>query len=97
MAALAVLLAACGGDGSSSEPTPTPDVLVIVTPTPGNPPPVTPTPVAARTYTVREGDSLSAIAARFGVTEAEIQRANGIADPDNIYAGQELVIPAPEP
>ena len=97
MAALAVLLSACGGDGSSSEPTPTPDVLVIVTPTPGTPRPVTPTPVAGRTYVVREGDSLSAIAARFGVTEEEIQRANGIVDPNSIYAGQELVIPAPEP
>ena len=93
----ALLLAACRGDGSSTQPTPTPDVLVIVTPTPGTPKPVTPTPVAGRTYVVREGDSLSAIAARFGVTEEELQRANDIVDPNNIDVGQELVIPAPEP
>jgi LysM repeat protein len=96
-ATLLVAVAACGG-GGNQKPTSTPnDVLSIVTPTPGTPVPVTPTPggQAGTTYTVREGDSLSAIAARFGVSEEAIQRANDIDDPNSIYAGQELIIPEP--
>lgn len=44
-------------------------------------------------YTVRSGDTLSAIGARFGVSYMDIARANGIANPNLIYAGQQLVIP----
>lgn len=70
--------------------------MMIVTPTPGTPVPQTPTPSSGQqTYTVREGDSLSAIATRFGITEQELQQANNITDPNSIYAGQVLVIPAP--
>ncbi len=73
-------------------------MLLVVTPTPGTPPP-RPSPTAAgqQRYVVREGDSLSGIADRFGVTQEAIQRANDITDPNSIFAGQELVIPAPEP
>ena len=95
-AALLAAVSACGGD-SDQKPTPTPnDVLQIVTPTPGTPAPVTPTPGGeGEIYVVREGDSLSGIASRFGVSEQAIQRANNITDPNSIYAGQELVIPEP--
>ena len=73
-------------------------MFVVVTPTPGPPPPRTPTAVPAeQRYVVREGDSLSVIATRFGVEEDVIRRLNGIDDPNSIYAGQELVIPPPEP
>ena len=44
-------------------------------------------------YTVRPGDSLSAIAARHGVGVAALAAANGIADPDLVPAGRRLVIP----
>ena len=44
-------------------------------------------------YTVRPGDTLSAIGARFGVSYQSIARANGIANPNLIRAGQSLVIP----
>lgn len=44
-------------------------------------------------YTVRPGDTLSAIGARFGVSYQAIARANGIANPNLIRAGQTLVIP----
>ncbi|MEW5738304.1 MAG: phage tail tip lysozyme [Myxococcota bacterium] len=44
-------------------------------------------------YTVRPGDTLSAIGARFGVSYQSIARANGIANPNLIYSGQQLVIP----
>lgn len=98
-----VLIAAIGlvACGIGSEATPTQDqsdVLVIVTPTPGTPLPRTPTPLPSeQTYVVRPGDSLSAIANRFGVTEDAIQRANNLTDPNAIYAGQELTIPPPVP
>ena len=45
------------------------------------------------TYTVRRGDTLSAIAARHGTTVSAIVQANGIANPRLIYAGQRLRIP----
>jgi LysM repeat protein len=44
-------------------------------------------------YTVRPGDTLSAIGARFGVSYMAIARANGIANPNLIHVGQRLVIP----
>jgi LysM repeat protein len=44
-------------------------------------------------YVVRRGDSLGAIAARFGVSVSAIVRANGIRNPNLIFAGQRLVIP----
>ena len=44
-------------------------------------------------YTVRSGDTLSAIGARFGVPYMDIARANHISTPNLIYVGQQLVIP----
>ncbi len=46
-------------------------------------------------YVVRYGDTLSAIAARFGVSTWALARANGIWNPNHIYAGQVLYIPCP--
>ncbi len=43
-------------------------------------------------YTVRSGDSLSAIAARNGTTVTALRQANNIRG-DNIQVGQELIIP----
>ena len=60
-------------------------------------PPVPPAvPVAGR-YQVRWGDSMSRIAARFGTTVSVLARANGISNPDRIYAGQWLLIPGAVP
>ena len=47
---------------------------------------------AARTYTVRAGDNLSSIAARYGTTYQALAAKNGIANPDLIYPGQVLKI-----
>jgi LysM repeat protein len=44
-------------------------------------------------YTVRAGDTLSAIGARFGVSYQAIAAANGIENPNLIYPGQRLTIP----
>ncbi len=54
----------------------------------------TPTPAPSATYRVQPGDTLSAIAARFGTTVGAIAGANGIADPNLIDAGQVLTIPS---
>ena len=44
-------------------------------------------------YTVRSGDTLSAIGSRFGVSYQAIAAANHLANPNLIYPGQVLTIP----
>ncbi|MCA9971523.1 MAG: LysM peptidoglycan-binding domain-containing protein, partial [Anaerolineales bacterium] len=54
------------------------------------------TAVSARadfTYVVQPGDTLMAIARRYGVTAVAIAQANHIVNPNLIYAGQQLIIP----
>jgi len=46
-----------------------------------------------RTYVVEEGDTLSKIAVRFGVTIEALQAANDLSDPNMLYPGQVLKIP----
>lgn len=46
------------------------------------------------TYTVKSGDTLSAIAKKYGTTYQKIAKDNGIANPSKIYPGQELIIKA---
>ncbi|MBA2322012.1 MAG: LysM peptidoglycan-binding domain-containing protein [Deltaproteobacteria bacterium] len=43
-------------------------------------------------YTVKKGDTLSTIAAKYGVTTAQIQSWNGIKNASSIYAGQVLSV-----
>lgn len=52
----------------------------------------TPDGRALQTYTVRPGDTLSAIAVRFGTTETALRTANTLSTSDLIYAGQALAI-----
>jgi hypothetical protein len=47
-----------------------------------------------RTHTVVAGDTLSALALRYGSTVAALARANNIPNPDRIFVGQRLVIPS---
>lgn len=46
-------------------------------------------------HVVAAGETLAAIAARYGVTISEIMVANGIQNANLIYAGQRLLIPTP--
>ena len=48
---------------------------------------------SSASYTVRPGDTLSEIAARLGLPAAEIATANGVTNPDRIFAGQRLLLP----
>ncbi|MBX3012599.1 MAG: LysM peptidoglycan-binding domain-containing protein [Caldilineaceae bacterium] len=44
-------------------------------------------------YTIQSGDSLSAVATRFGTTVNAIMQANELADANVVYIGQRLIIP----
>lgn len=44
-------------------------------------------------HIVQWGENLTWIAARYGTTVEAIMRANGIANPNRIYAGQRLIVP----
>ena len=60
----------------------------------GPPPVVKPEPPAMDdSYKVAPGDSLSMIAAQFGLSTDELAVANGIDNPNWIYVGQVLMIP----
>ena len=47
---------------------------------------------SSRTYTVKPGDTLSAIASKFGTTTINLKNKNGISNADKIYAGQVLKV-----
>jgi LysM repeat protein len=51
------------------------------------------TPSEPRTHTVKPGDTLSALAIRYGTTIAAIATANNISNINNIRVGQVLIIP----
>ena len=52
------------------------------------------TPVSEDTYTVRSGDTLSEIAAAWGVSVSDLAAYNGISDPNKINVGQVIKKPA---
>jgi LysM repeat protein len=49
---------------------------------------------AYKTYTIRPGDSLAGVAQQFGVSWQTLALLNGITDPNTIYTGTVLKIPA---
>jgi LysM repeat protein len=71
----------------SSAPTASP----LPSPTPGASP--SPATTGGRTYTIRPGDTLGAIAAKFGTTTRVLAQLNGIANPGLIRAGEVLKLP----
>ena len=50
-------------------------------------------PARTTTYRVKPGDTISAIAGRFGVSVADIVSLNSLANPNRIRVGQKLVLP----
>lgn len=74
--------------------------LVVVGQQPAPPPPPPPdsgdAPPAGGVHVVQPGETLSAIARRYGTTVAELTAANNIADPNLIRPGQQLTIPGGE-
>jgi GH25 family lysozyme M1 (1,4-beta-N-acetylmuramidase)/LysM repeat protein len=55
--------------------------------------PASPPAPSGRTYTVKEGDTLSSIAARFGTTIGMLVELNNILNPNIIVEGQVLKLP----
>ena len=74
---------------STPRPTATP---APYTPAPTATPTVTPTPIV---HAIARGETLLAIANKYGVSVAAIQDANGIADPRLLQVGQQIFVPAP--
>jgi membrane-bound lytic murein transglycosylase D len=48
---------------------------------------------SARTHRVRSGETIGAIAQRYGVKANDLMRANGISNPRSVRVGKDLVIP----
>lgn len=87
---LPVAVAACGDDSESAGTLPpllttTTTTTILVT-----------TTTTVTYYVVQSGDTLSKIANRFSVDQAELMAVNRITDPDHIEKGQELRIPPPK-
>ena len=53
----------------------------------------TPTPSVIQ-HVVRAGETLSSIAAKYGVTTDALVQANGLTNPNVVYVGQRLIIPS---
>jgi len=60
---------------------------------PPNPPASAQPSTSGATYKVKSGDTLNAIAARFGTTVKVLVNLNHIADPSKIHVGQVLKLP----
>ena len=89
---IVTVFSACGGDKSTSIDT---LPLLVSETTVAIPLESSTTTLVANPefYTVQQGDTLSAIAASFGVAVADIVAANGLPNADAIQAGQKLAIP----
>jgi LCP family protein required for cell wall assembly len=55
----------------------------------------TPTANGPQIYVVQQGDTLFSLARRYGVTVADLVRVNQLSG-DNIFVGQQLIIPQPQ-
>lgn len=70
------------------------DEPVETTPEPEMTAEATAEPTMGTIYTVRFGDTLFRIALRNGLTTADLAEANGITNPNLIFAGQQITIPS---
>lgn len=56
-----------------------------------------PEPAAADSHRIRPGETLASIARQHGISVEALAQANGIRNPNRIFAGRMLEIPSPEP
>lgn len=91
VAITAALLGACSDDDSGAAETLPPIITTTSTSTT-----VAPADTVPRFYEVRRGDTLTAIAATYGLPIETIMAANGITDQNSIQAGQILQLPSPD-
>ena len=84
----------CTREKPMATPTATPqEEIELVSPSPTPLPVSTPSLPEATHYTVQAGDTVWAIADRFGVTPDALVEANALLEPDRLQLGQELLIP----
>ena len=93
--AAAAALAGCGRsapeEGATTlEASISPSTSAVITTLP---PTTEPPPTTTPEYIVQQGDSLSVIAQRFGVSTEDLANFNGIEDANDIQVGQKLTIP----
>ena len=84
---LAFLLGRATGGGGGEDKAAASNVAAVST--------TTSTTRAPIVHTVQDNESLSAIAAQYGVSVNEIAVANGITDVNNVQEGEQIVIPPP--
>ena len=87
---LAVTTAGCGTTDKASRET-LPPILTTIAVTTSTSSTV---PAGQRFYVIQSGDTLGTIATGFGVTVQSIVDLNGLANPDDIQAGQTIEIPS---
>jgi hypothetical protein len=86
-----------GGSGPNTSTTPGPSSVASAAPSASAEPTSTPAPTP-QVYVVQSGDTLSAIATRFGVTLEALRAANPqITNVDEINIGDEITIPTTIP
>jgi LysM repeat protein len=73
--------------------TPTPEPTATPAPEPTATQTQPPAPSGRVTYKVQSGDTLSSIAAKYGITWQDLAQANGLNSRSTLRVGQELVIP----
>jgi LysM repeat protein len=81
---------------ATSTPTEIPTETNTPEPTDTPEPTLTPTAASPFIYTVSQGDSLDEIARRFGVDLLTILELNPTLNPNLIFVGQQILIPAPD-
>lgn len=96
-----VAIQGCGTPSQDAHVSATDEVIMPPTdvreaepePQPEPQPEVTAWPAATTEYAVKTGDTLSAIAARYGLSTKELAALNGLEKPDHIQVGQKLQLP----
>lgn len=95
---VAAVKAMAGISRSAPRPAPQPvPAPVQPAPLPAAPPPPPPPPPPSEesVYLVQHGDTLGAIAKKFGVTIGALSSSNALDEQVRVFAGQRLVIPPP--
>jgi LysM repeat protein len=82
-------------EAPAESPPATPEATLPPDETPGPEPEPTAQPTPGGVHTVRAGETLTVIAAMYGVSMQAIIEANELVNPDLLQVGQQLVIPLP--
>lgn len=64
-------------------------------PAPAPAPPKAASPAPGRPYTIQEGDTVSEIARKHGIPRTAFMEANNIREGEQIYIGDQVIIPSP--